>query len=217
LVLRRLFTWLADRRKLIYVGMLLFASLIAFVVWWALQSGVVLQPTATEEPTSAPTLAEVLRFELEFERGEGKDGFRLHFTPREDGYLYIVAPDKLRRKITLLTDRPPVEMGLKSNRLQAGKDFSFPAGDWLRLSEPTADFELIFSPTPLKGSGFLSANAVRVLTRDELNFLDQLRRQSSTWSPKVEVLPNGGVITASETANTPIVVSMTVQRKERSK
>ena len=81
--------------------------------------------------------------------------FKLHFTPRENGYLYIVGPGEKNVPMTFLTAKPIPESGVKSNEVRSGVDFSFPsgAGNWITLDKTpgTEDYTVIFSPTrPLR-------------------------------------------------------------------
>lgn len=166
--------------------------------------------TPTPRPTAAPTpaLTEVLRYEQEFKPGAGSREFRFRFTPRQDGYLYLIAPDENKKQVTLLTNRPPPEMGVTTNRVQAGQAFVFPQGreGWLQLggNESSSKLTLIFSRAPMKQSDFFSARQVRLLTAPELRKLDEMRRQFGRPS-------DGGVITTA--VNATVVAEITARQK----
>ena len=65
---------------------------------------------------------------------------------------------------TFLTSKPIDATGVKTNFLEAGKDFRFPAeGAGIALGHygNTNPFTVIFSPTALTKPGFLSSRAYR--------------------------------------------------------
>ena len=88
--------------------------------------------------------------------------FKLHFTPTEDGYLYIIGPGIENAMTAFLTAKPSPDSGLVSNELRKGVDFVFPGGDfWLGLDKkPGAEeYTLVFSRTALSKPKFLSEQA----------------------------------------------------------
>jgi serine/threonine protein kinase len=89
--------------------------------------------------------------------------FKLHFTPTDDGYLYIIGPGIENAMTAFLTAKPSLDSGLATNDVRKGVDFVFPAGDehWLGLDKkPGAEeYTLVFSRTPLSEPKFLSAQA----------------------------------------------------------
>jgi serine/threonine-protein kinase len=91
--------------------------------------------------------------------------FKFHFTPSEDGYLYIVGPGEQNKLTAFLTAKPSTAAsGLSSNEVKKGVDFSFPNGEehWLGLDKNpgTESYTLIFSPTRLESPRFLNGEAV---------------------------------------------------------
>lgn len=157
---------------------------------------------------SAPTVTrELLVYQLEILSADGKsakrgsgetrlvkgESFKLHFTPRQNGYLYIVAPDRENNPATFLTARPDEEWGVSGNRIMDGTDFSFPPHPdiWLEFSkgEDKMDFTLIFSSAALPAPGFLDAPARRKLNAQEQSELTGLRDQSIK-SRKIEISPD---------------------------
>jgi hypothetical protein len=96
----------------------------------------------------------------------GQD-FKIHFLPREDGYLYIIGPGENNVPAIFLTNKPwSVVSGLSSNAVKNGVNFSFPADtakreNWITLDgkEGTESYTLVFSPQPLTSPAFFSAEA----------------------------------------------------------
>jgi serine/threonine-protein kinase len=96
--------------------------------------------------------------------------FKFHFSPSENGYLYIVGPGENNAPTTFLTAKPAAEFGVDKNEVKSGQDFSFPADvgtnqSWLNLDKNsgTDEFTIIFSGTPLTTPAFLDANALKKL------------------------------------------------------
>jgi serine/threonine protein kinase len=153
--------------------------------------------------------------------------FKFHFTPRESGYLYLIAPNKQNIPMTFLTAQPDAETGVKTNLIEAGADYSFPArrDQWIGITrgEEQMAFTLIFSPTPLTTPGFLAARAGRDLTATEQHELTLLRQQFGARAPetapatvKVPAHSASGkqaVITVErpETAGEPVVVEIPIR------
>jgi len=105
--------------------------------------------------------------------------FKFHFSPSENGYLYIVGPGENNTPTTFLTAKPAAEFGVGTNEVKSGQDFSFPADagkneSWLNLDKNagTDEFTIIFSSTPLATPEFLDANALKKLSTAEQTELD---------------------------------------------
>jgi hypothetical protein len=66
---------------------------------------------------------------------------KLHFTARQRGFLYIVAPDEKDALRAFLTAQPTRSSGVVSNELIADVDYVFPAGDdnWIGLTAGAHD------------------------------------------------------------------------------
>jgi serine/threonine protein kinase len=111
--------------------------------------------------------------------------FRFHFKSRESGYLYLVALGK-SGNVSFLTAQPIPATGVKTNRLEEGRDFKFPdAGNWFEV-QPDSDktpFIVIFSPNQLTKPAFLAAASGRNLNDSEQKELDQLRKSSVAYAP----------------------------------
>ncbi|HEX8721408.1 MAG TPA: hypothetical protein VF736_12305, partial [Pyrinomonadaceae bacterium] len=119
--------------------------------------------------------------------------FKFHFVTRQRGYLYVVGPYKDgNAQVMMLTARGSV--GLKSNLVGAGADFSFPFGlTKLHLDEnPGADdFTFIFSPAPLLKPAFLAGEYLRELTPAEVKELEDFRAQFKADAPEAVVRGEG--------------------------
>jgi hypothetical protein len=147
-------------------------------------------------PAAATTKVEVLTYYLETEADDGRttraSGFetfkpdqkyKLHFTPRESGYLYIVAPGTSLDPTTYLTARPIAATGVSTNQATAGSDFVFPGGDnWMRVKGEveTTQVRVIFSPEPLQTPDYLVSSAGRKLTPDEYSQLEKYAARGET-------------------------------------
>jgi hypothetical protein len=85
---------------------------------------------------------------------------KFHFTFTEDGYLYIFGPGANNQPTAFLTTNPSADSGVTSNKVVAGRDFSFPKGEGndLTLDEKpgTDNFTVIFSKTLLTAPEFLT-------------------------------------------------------------
>ncbi|HWQ33389.1 MAG TPA: serine/threonine-protein kinase, partial [Blastocatellia bacterium] len=113
----------------------------------------------SDRPGVKPEQVEVLRYALElkgwkdrvttFEPVQGRQ-FRLHFIPRERGFLYLLSPDEQQVLRTFLT----------AQQIEAGADFVFPGGgQWIELPATTGQVRItaIFSEQPVRQSPFCPA------------------------------------------------------------
>ena len=84
--------------------------------------------------------------------------FKFHFTPRQDGYLYIIGPDDKGKLMTFLTSEPIPDTGVETNEVENGDAFTFPEDEeddketkehWVTLDKKqgTENFTVIYSPT----------------------------------------------------------------------
>lgn len=157
-----------------------------------------------KEETTKPAVAtiESLRYVLEIEKTKGGERarvanivplasgqtFKFHFTPTEDGYLYIVGPGPGNVPMTFLTAKPVKQSGVTSNEAAASTDFEFPSGDgnWITLDQNpgTEDYTIIFSKEPLIVPNFLTELAGKTLTEEEqsefFNFVGQYKANAPT-------------------------------------
>jgi serine/threonine-protein kinase len=124
--------------------------------------------------------------------------FKLHFSPSENGYLYILGPGNNNALTTFLTDKPDKDFGVSSNEIKSGEDFSFPADSskeesWMNLDKNpgTEEFTMIFSSSKLTTPAFLNEAALHELTGSEQKELDDLVNQSKANLLGTEVIKTG--------------------------
>jgi hypothetical protein len=158
-------------------------------------------------PTGKPAaLDETLRYSLEVETTQGGatvrvagvvplatgQAFKFHFTPQEDGYLYVVGPGEKNVPMTFLTAKPVPQSGVTSNQAKTGVDFSFPSGaaNWITLDKTagTEDWTVIFSPTQLTTPAFLSMTAGHTLTPAEQDEMKAFKDKYTANAPKTDVV-----------------------------
>ncbi len=177
-------------------------------------------------PTAAPTTgsgtaptpaneaanAEVMRYWLEInggaKSGEGAraagvvplasgQSFKFHFTPRENGFIYVIGPGEKNVPTTFLTAKPIPQSGVQTNEVKAGVDFSFPSGErnWITLDKNpgTENYTVIFSPTPRASPAFLRETAGHPLSRAEQVDLESFRVQYKANTAATDVINGGGV------------------------
>jgi len=122
--------------------------------------------------------------------------FKFHFSPSENGYLYIIGPGNKNVPTTFLTAAPVG--GLKTNEVKSGLDFVFPVDSdgkarWIQLDSAagTDEFNIIFSTTPLTAPDFLSQEAGHELTAGDQKQLSDMREQSKANAASTEVIKTG--------------------------
>ncbi len=150
-----------------------------------------------------PAAAESIRYWLELEGVTparvaavvplaSKQSFKFHFTPKEDGYLYIVGPGKNNVPTTFLTAVPFDGSGVTTNSVKAGENYSFPSGDnnWITLDEnPGTEFyTVIFSKTPITLLPFLNEEAGQALSSVEQDDLDNFLSPHKANAPATNVM-----------------------------
>jgi hypothetical protein len=147
-------------------------------------------------PAAVTPKVELLTYYLETEADDGTttrasgletfkpdQKYKLHFTPRESGYLYIVAPGTSLDPTTYLTAKPIAATGVSTNQAAAGSDFVFPGGDnWMRVKGEvdTTEIRVIFSPEPLQTPDYLASSAGRKLTPNEYSQLEKYAARGET-------------------------------------
>jgi serine/threonine-protein kinase len=124
--------------------------------------------------------------------------FKIHFSPSESGYVYIVGPGDQNAPTTFLTANPASDFGVETNEVRSGEDFTFPADtktheNWLNLDKNpgTDEFTVIFARKPLTTPSFLKANALHELTAAELQELDDLLGRNKANLLGTEVIKTG--------------------------
>lgn len=200
----------------VLVLLLLVGSIGAFVAWRSLSGTTSEKKPQTEQPVATDTgdkkkedttkpavnTVEAMRYALEVEKTKGGERqrvagvvplvsgqtFKFHFTPAEDGYLYVVGPGPGNVPMTFLTAKPVKQSGVKNNEVQAGTEYIFPYGDgnWITLdaNPGTEDYTIIFSPEPIIEPAFLAATAGKTLSEDEqsefFNFVGKYKANGPT-------------------------------------
>ncbi|MBV9210156.1 MAG: DUF4384 domain-containing protein, partial [Acidobacteria bacterium] len=155
---------------------------------------------------TAPAPAEAMRYWLELEAKGGKtptqvagvvplasgQSFKFHFTPKEDGYLYIVGPGKNNVPMTFLTVKPAAATGVKTNSVTANQSYIFPSGggNWLTLDETAGTdlFTIIFSKKPITSLAFFNAEAGETLSQTQQDELKDFLSPYKANGPETNVI-----------------------------
>jgi serine/threonine-protein kinase len=150
--------------------------------------------------------------------------FKLHFTARENGYLYIIGPGPENKPMTFLTDRPVPESGVKSNEVKTDADFSFPSGaaNWIELDKTpgTENYTIVFSPAPLSSPAFLSAPAGNFLSAGQQKEWEDFKAQFKANAPVTNVINGSGVdpfvsikIPQAKPTGEPVIFDVRIEHK----
>ena len=170
------------------------ASLLLIAIFFLAGRPFMLRPADPRPTPAQPAPVELIRYFLETMSPDGvKDrvngleplaaglDLKLHFTARQRGFLYIVAPDEKDALRAFLTAQPTRSSGVVSNEVIADVDYVFPAGDdnWIGLTAGalTTRFTIVFSPTPLTSPSFLAAPARVRLTPAEREEWEAFQRR----------------------------------------
>ena len=124
--------------------------------------------------------------------------FKIHFSPSQNGYLYIIGPGNGNVPTTFLTDKPDQEYGVHTNEIKSGQDFTFPAETdkdviWLNLDKTAGidEFTVIFSTARLSEPVFLNDPALHELTQAEQKEFSDLVNQWRANLLGTEVINTG--------------------------
>lgn len=124
--------------------------------------------------------------------------FRFHFSPSENGYLYIIGPGNKNVPTTFLTTTPGADSGLFTNEVKSGVDFTFPGSSdgkdhWITLDKNAGidEFTIIFVTSPLTSHAFFYAQAGHELTAGEQQQLKDMREQFKANAASTEVIKTG--------------------------
>lgn len=206
---------------LIAVSVLIFASA-AVALWVEHQK---------RTPPPPPARVEVMKYRLAVESAGGKamllagdqpltvgQRFKLHFTPRERGYLYIIAPNPKETPTTFLTAQRNPDWGVETNQIAASADYSFPPRQdmWLRITgdAETETYVIVFAPAPLSSPGFLAKPAGREMTEFEQRELAAFRQQHRTEVYTDQHGDRSVVIAPKErSGGAPIIFEINVKRR----
>ena len=151
--------------------------------------------------------------------------FRFHFSPSENGYLYIIGPGNKNVPTTFLTTTPGADSGVYTNEVKSGLDFAFPGTSdgkehWITLDSAagTDEFTIIFATTPLTSPDFLYQQAGHELTPGEQKQLNDMREQFkanavSTEVIKTSVSPSVSVKIPQNAEGTPVIFRVRIEHK----
>ena len=146
---------------------------------------------------NTPNKTEAVRAGEQVSMASGQE-FKFHFSPSENGYLYIVGPGEKNAPTTFLTAKPAEAFGAKTNEVKSGENFAFPGEtgqntNWLTLDKTagTDEFTIVFSTKPLSEFGFLNGPSLHQLTQDEQKQLDSFRQRSQANPASLEVIKTG--------------------------
>jgi hypothetical protein len=152
--------------------------------------------------------------------------FKFHFTPRQNGFIYIIGPGEDGKPLTFLTAEPVDDSGLETNEVEGGTEIAFPedeedAEHWVTLDKKagTETYTVIFSPTALTAPAFLKAEAGRELSAAEQKELDDFRAKYKANAPTTAVINGGGtdplvsVKAPKAAASEPVVFDVRIEHK----
>jgi hypothetical protein len=205
-----------SKAKLVGLGLALPA--IALLVWllWSFEVSTNNKPPGT----ILPARAEVMRYSLELQ-GEkarsttldlasGKD-FKLHITPRDSGYLYLLAAEE---------ERGPLSVRRFAQPIKAGEDFDYPGDDIWLTPDPRAkqgNITVIFSTQPDPRLNFLSqaAGSKSPLTAAEEQTFQNFRNLAAPSKPQLaDSLGEDPAVVVSAIKNgQPVVFEIVFQSK----
>ena len=124
--------------------------------------------------------------------------FKFHFSPSDNGYLYIIGPGNKNAPTMFLTAKPAAAYGVKTNEVKSGQDFAFPGDtgkteNWLNLDQTpgTDEFTMIFSGVALSHPDFLDSPALHELTANEQKQLNDFQSQSKPNLLGTETIKTG--------------------------
>jgi len=173
---------------------------------------------------NTPNKSEAVRAGQSLSLNSGQE-YKFHFSPSENGYLYILGPGRNNAPTAFLTAQPGTEFGVKTNEVKSGQDFAFPAEtkkntSWLKLDEiaGTDEFTIIFSTKPLDSLRFLSGLALHELTPDEQQQLNTVRDQAKGNSSGADVIKTGAspfvsVKVPQNAEGTPVIFVVRLEHK----
>jgi hypothetical protein len=149
---------------------------------------------------------------------------KFHFSPNENGYLYILGPGEKNALTIFLSGQPGPMSGLETNEVKSGTTFTFPEdtmlkANFIRLDETagTDEFVFVFSPSAITTPAFFSGASQHQLTVEELKQWTDF--QGRAEQAKAEVIKTGAT---SQTAvkvpqnvpeNTSVVFTVRIEHK----
>jgi serine/threonine-protein kinase len=154
------------------------------------------------------------------------DSFKFHFSPNENGYLYLIGPGPNNAPAIFLSAQPSAKSGLKSNEVRSGVDFTFPAdtnnkANFITLDQNagTEEFTFVFSPQQITTPAFLVGPSEHVLTSEELREWNDFQVRAKANTATIEVIKAGTSPQASvkvpqnETESASVVFRVRIEHK----
>jgi len=205
------------RSPLLLVGAILVVLLIVigaggFGLWRYLSSRGTDKPAnATSTDVAAP-LHEVARYWIQVNTENSGDAnragelismrsgqeFKFHFSPNENGYLYIIGPGDKNAPTIFLSGQPGPMSGLDTNEVKSGTSVSFPEdtmlkANFIRLDETpgTDEFMFVFSPSAITTPAFFAGPSQHQLTADELKQWADFQARAKANAATIEVIKTG--------------------------
>lgn len=152
--------------------------------------------------------------------------FKFHFSPSENGYVYIVGPGIDNAPTTFLTAKPGAGSGLSTNEVHSGLDFAFPADNnknanfiTLDRSHGTDEFTLVFSTNPIVTPAFFTGPSEHQLTADEQKQWADFRNQFKANAAGNEVVKTSASpfvsvkVPQAQTEGRPVVFDIRIEHK----
>jgi serine/threonine protein kinase len=126
------------------------------------------------------------------------ESFKFHFSPNENGYLYLIGPGPNNAPAIFLSAQPSAKSGLKSNEVRSGVDFAFPAdtnnkANFITLDQNagTEEFTFVFSPQPLTTPAFFAGPSEHLLASEELREWNDFQARAKAHAATIEVIKAG--------------------------
>ena len=205
------------RSPLLFVGIAAVALLLVVGIGgYALIRYVGNSKTATSHPTNSADVSvpmhEVARYWIEVNTENSGDSiragelismrsgqeFKFHFSPNENGYIYIIGPGEKNAPMIFLSGQPGPMSGLETNEVKSGTNFTFPEdtilkANFVRLDETpgTDEFMFVFSPSPVTTPAFFAGPSQHQLTADELRQWADFQAQAKANAATTEVIKTG--------------------------
>jgi serine/threonine protein kinase len=154
------------------------------------------------------------------------ESFKFHFSPNENGYLYIVGPGANNTPTAFLTFYGKAHKTSGVNSIASGRDFVFPAdsadrSNWITLdrSAGTDEFTFVFSPAPLTSPAFFAAPAPHTLTPADIQEWESFQAQARSAPATIEVVKGGASpqtavkVPQNETEKASVVFRVRIEHK----
>jgi serine/threonine protein kinase len=159
-------------------------------------------PGSSPPPSLAPERAEVLRYQIRWEKPPAGGGLRILFTPRASGFLWLLGLTEQKAPIVLRS----------SMALKAGVTLQYP-DSWYDIApgENAAQFTVIFSPAPLTELSFLNKTG-REMTAEDQSRWQEFGKQFAHTAPQINTENGSQVVTAQQKSDEPLVFNLVVSR-----